>query len=243
MNIAFIGIDPGVSGAVSSIHLRPNFYTATVDDLPVTTNTFLLNQSKTLDIPVFAEVIEDCVPRKLDYAVLVTEQMQSMGFKTPARTLTMLAEMAGNIEAAVRLVCRERNVPLFIRKYQPKTWTHWMFPNSALRTGQKTEAKHESLEKARQLFPELQKQLNLTKHHDRAEALLLAFTALAETQGCIVDPKLKTTGALVDIYLTFKQDAKTKTAKVTDIFDVKVPDKILLNEIITRKNNYGRSGR
>jgi hypothetical protein len=242
MNITVFGVDPGVSGAVSVVGVAKGggFYSAVLD-LPVTTHTFLANQSKSLDIPAFADILDDYTPRNhVDAVILVTEQMQSMGFKTPARTLTMLAEMAGNIEAVVRMVCRQRQYPLFIRKYQPKTWTHWMFPESANRNDRKTDAKNESLEKARKLFPSLIGRLNLKKHHDRAEALLLTFTALAELDGCVVDPKLKRTGDLVDTYLLHKQDAKDKPARITDILgNVGIPRCELLDEI-NKKKNGGR---
>jgi len=218
MSILFLGIDPGVSGAVASIGCTPYGTFPAVWDLPVTTNTFLANQSKCLDVPAFVDRIADEILQNFDYVVFVTEIMQGMGFKTPARTLTMLAEMAGNIEATIRTICLTQNIPLFIRKYQPRIWTHWVFPNSGDRKDRKTEAKNESLDKARKLFPSLAEDLKLKKHHDRAEALLLAFTSLAELQGCVVEKKLKTFGALAEMYLTHSQSVKEKRAKFTDIF-------------------------
>ena len=190
-HFVFFGIDPGVTGAIGTICRGTNWSSSTVDDLPVTASTYLANQSKSLDIPRFAEKVERSILKNAASVILATEQMQSMGFKTPPKTLTMLAEMAGSIEATVRMVCRTQDVPLFIRKYQPRVWTHWMFPESERRSRRKTEAKNESLEKARELFPEMRSRLGLKKHHDRAEALLLAFVTLAELQGCVIDRKLK----------------------------------------------------
>jgi hypothetical protein len=234
MIIKFLGIDPGISGAMACLHTAD---LVSIFDLPVTQYTYLTNQSKALDIPRFAKDVESSVFNgHVDYVVLATEQMQGMGFKTPAKTLTMLAEMAGAIEATVRMVCREKNVPLFIRKYQPRTWTHWLFPNSEARSKGKTEAKNCSLEKARELFPNASNYLNLNKHHDRAEALLLSFVALAELQGCVVDPKLKRMGDLANIYLLHKQDAKDRTAKFTDIWQADtVKTGPLAEEIQSRK--------
>jgi len=237
MRICFLGIDPGVTGAVGVICSDPPGCKAAIADLPVTAETFLANQSKSLDIPEFAALVENAVPPNCDYVVLATEQMQSMGFKTPARTLTMLAEMAGSIEAVVRMVCRQRGIPLFIRKYQPKTWMRWLFPDGKSRIHQKTEAKKESLEKARELFPGFKDDLKLQKHHDRAEALLLAFVALAETQGCGIDPTIKTMSQLADVYLSHKQDAKEeKAAKFTDVFEAKLSlPKEIDTEIMLKK--------
>jgi len=239
MNITFIGIDPGVTGAVATIYCHDGRrWAVDVLDLPVTVDTFTANQSKALDIPAFADMLESWFTSEHnDYAVLATERMQGMGFKTPARTLTMLAEMAGNIEAVVRMTCRKHHVPLFIRKFLPKTWTHWMFPDSAKRQDRKSEAKNESLEKARELFPGSAVSLALKKHHDREEALLLAFTSIAELQGCVVDPKYKKTSDLVDVYLNHAQSAGNKTAKITDIlYENILPKSIILDEITKRKN-------
>jgi len=130
MNTLLIGIDPGVSGAVGILKLAGTNSSLAVMDLPVTTRTYLTNQSKSLDIPAFASMIERHMNTDLHYIVLAIEQMQSMGLKTPPRTLTMLAEMAGHIEASVRIICRYKKVPLFIRKFKSKTWTNWMFPDS-----------------------------------------------------------------------------------------------------------------
>ena len=76
---------------------------------------------------------------------------------------------------------------------------------------------------ARRLFPGVQDDLKLKKHHDRAEALLLAYTALAETQGCIIEPKLMKFGNLVDIYLAHCQRTENRRAKITDILDLQLP--------------------
>jgi len=213
-----------------------------VEDLPVTTKTFLKNQSKSLDIPAFAEIVAERLS-SWDYIVFATEQMQSMGFKTPPKILTMLAEMSGALEATIRILCLEKDIPLFIRKYQPKAWTHWLFPDSGDRKARKTEAKNESLEKARELFPLLQDQLNLKKHHDRAEALLLAFTALAETQGCVIDPKLAKFSEITDIYLTHCQHAESRKAKITDVLHADILRKhaLILSEIASKKKQNGWS--
>jgi hypothetical protein len=218
-----IGIDPGVTGAMAI--LKPKGLQPAVYDLPVTERTYLSNQSKRLDIIDFYNIIGDCLQDTcrydLDYGagiVLVTEQMQSLGRLTPPKTLTMLAEMAGNIDAAVRIWCLEQSFPLFIRKIQPKTWIHWMFPDSENRTGRKTEAKNESLETARRLFPMFKDEyLSRKKDHDRAEALLLTFVGAAELSGCKIDPTLKTFGDLAELYNQFSQNAEETRAKFSDI--------------------------
>jgi hypothetical protein len=235
-HLVFFGIDPGVTGAIGTICRGQEWSSYAVDDLPVTTSTYLANQSKSLDIPAFAEIMEQRILKNTDSVILATEQMQSMGFKTPPKTLTMLAEMAGSIEATVRMVCKARDIPLFIRKYQPRVWTHWMFPDSERRSHRKAEAKNESLEKARALFPNIRDSLGLKKHHDRAEALLLAFVVLAELQGCVIDHKLKKMGDLASIYLLHKQSARTKETPFSDIWEAdSVRRDLLTEEINSRK--------
>jgi hypothetical protein len=237
-HIVFFGIDPGVTGAIGTIHRGNDWCSYTVDDLPVTTSTYLANQSKSLDIPRFAGIVERYLLKKPNSVILATEQMQSMGFKTPPKTLTMLAEMAGSIEATIRMVCLAQDVPLFIRKYQPRVWTHWVFPDSERRSSRKAEAKNESLEKARELFPEMHSRLGLKKHHDRAEALLLAFVALAELQGCVIDHKLKKMGDLASVYLLHMQSSRTKEARFSAIWEADTVRKDLLtDEINSRKSN------
>jgi hypothetical protein len=235
-HIVFFGIDPGVTGAVSTIYRGRDWSLSSVEDLPVTTSTYLSNQSKSLDIPRFAEILDRDIHKNAISVILATEQMQSMGFKTPPKTLTMLAEMSGSIEATIRMMCRAQDVPLFIRKYQPRTWTHWMFPDSGIRSSRKSEAKSESLDKARELFPDVRNSLGLKKHHDRAEALLLSFVALAELQGCVIDPKLKNIDDLANIYLLHQQSARTKEAKFSDIWEADtVQNDFLTEEINSRK--------
>jgi hypothetical protein len=103
------------------------------------------------------------------------------------------------------------------------------------------EAKIESLQKARELFPAQMEHLTLKKHHDRAEALLLAFTVLAETQGCVIDRKYQKLRDLANIYLTHKQDGDDKAvAKFTDIYMAELmlnKTHPLLQEINKRKAN------
>jgi hypothetical protein len=234
-HIVFVGIDPGVTGAVGMVYRGRDWSSCSVADLPVTTATYLANQSKSLDIPALAEILEQHLHKNAGSVIFVTEQMQSMGFKTPPKTLTMLAEMSGSIEATVRMMCRAKDVPLFIRKYQPRTWIHWMFPDSAIRSSRKSEAKNESLNKARELFPDVQSSLGLKKHHDRAEALLLAFVALAELQGCVIDSKLKNIDDLANIYQLHKQYARTKEANFSDIWQADTVQKNFLTEEINSR--------
>jgi hypothetical protein len=216
-----LGIDPGVTGAIAFVKGNP--HKTVVRNLPVIDRTYLQTYSKRLDVVTFYSLLETelrevYTPCKNPPMVLVAEQMQSMGFKTPARTLTMLAEMSGDIETAVRLWCWNHNIPLFVRKIQPRTWVQWAFPDSEKRSGRKSEAKEESLIFARKLFPDCEEDLRRKKDNDRAEALLLSFIGIAELSGCIVDRALNTFSNLAAYYTRFSQNGKNQSARVTDVY-------------------------
>jgi hypothetical protein len=232
-----IGIDPGVTGAIA---FTCGSYSS-VEDLPVTTRTFLKNQSKCLNTIALYEKLNYYAPCKVcdyDQVILATEQMQNMGSLTPPKVLTMLSEMAGTIEATMRIWCWNKDLPLFVRKYQPKTWTHWMFPDSDKRTGRKAEAKEESRQAALRLFPALADQLKLKKHSDRAEALLLSFVSIAELFYCNVDPTIKKYHELIERYRHYAQDSPHHPATFTALTDsgvMKQYSSRIMDEITKRK--------
>jgi hypothetical protein len=179
-----IGIDVGTTGAMSVW----NEADYKVYDLPVVEQAWVQNQAKSLDVPAFYDLLQKVVPSPIDAPVVyVSEQMQAMGFKTPARILMGLSEMSAALDAAIRLFCLHHDYPLLLRRYQPRFWTKWFF-------GRTTDSKHvktESLTKSRELFPALSADLKRQKDHNRAESLLLSFTVAAELSGCIVCPSVE----------------------------------------------------
>jgi len=211
-----IAVDPGVSGAMAVIQGDQ----ATVHDLPMSRNTFLKTQSKCLHVVALDNLLmgqlQSC-PAGTP-VVYVTEQMQSLGNRTPARTLLGLTEMAGTLETAIRMYCLYADYPLFIRRYQPRCWVKWMFPNSEKRSDRKDEAKRESLELARTLFPDNRDDLTRKKDHNRGEALMLAMTGIAELSGLQITAALSTLRKLQTAW--HLQHAVSHRAVFTDIFGV-----------------------
>jgi hypothetical protein len=232
-----IGIDPGTTGA--AVILNGNTYS--IHDLPVTSRAYLKNQSKHLSVPEFNAILSQRVTRNKP-VILFTEQMQSLGHITPAKTLMGLAEISSAIETTIRLFCLYNNSPLFVRKFQPRTWIHWLFPDSGKRAGRKSEAKAESIALAQEIFWCMSDSLTLKKHHDRAEAMLIAFTGMAELSGCIVEPTLKEFNDLFKLYSDHRQDVLTCPARFTDIYplDCQFLDTIK-QEIEKRKEKNKRS--
>jgi hypothetical protein len=202
-----LAADPGNSGAVAVV--TPD--SVSVFDLPVTEKTFLLSQKRRLDIPAFSALIRE----KLLYlpegtpVLYVSEQMQSFGGKnTPARTLLGLAEIASALEAVICCVCRSCQLPLLQRRYQPRVWTKWLFPEGP-------HQKEDSLEKARLLFPELRDSLLRKKDHNRAEALLLSYVVTAELRGLVVETQRKSRKKLEAAWLC--QDAEEYPASLETV--------------------------
>lgn len=230
-----IAVDPGVSGAMAVIQGE----TVTVHDLPMSRDTFLKTQSKCLHVVALDNLLLERFSTNSCPAgtpvVYVTEQMQSLGRRTPARTLLGLTEMAGTLEAVIRMYCLYADYPLFIRRYQPRGWIHWVFPDSEKRSD-RNDAKDESLELARTLFPENQNHLTRKKDHNRSEAILLAMTGIAELSGLQILSALSTLKKLQTVW--HPQHGISHRAVFTDIFgvwDSVAPT--LRNEIQKRKQH------
>jgi hypothetical protein len=188
------GIDPGIHGAIAVLD------GASVDvfDMPVTDKTFLPKQKHRVDLSVlydsFNRLFLTIPDRNKRQVVTFMEMSQSLGIgRTPPSTMYNIAEGAAFIEAAIRLAAYNCDMPLILRKYQPKAWTKWLFPDDVSRSKKSgTEKKKISLLTARELFPEIAaSRLNLAKHEGRAEALLLAVIGIAEMYGCQIEPRVK----------------------------------------------------
>jgi hypothetical protein len=199
-NVIIVAIDQGVTGATA---VMAKDYSE-VYDLPVSYATWLNTQHKMLAVNAFYSQLEMLLANATTDTVVIytSEQMQSMGAKTPARVLQGLAEMGAMTETCLRIFCRERGIPLLLRKYQPAAWIKWLLPPlekvpEEEEDGEKKKAndhkhkKQSSLDLARTLFPSLQHKLARQKDHNRSEALLLTFVTLAELNGCLIETKLK----------------------------------------------------
>jgi hypothetical protein len=209
-NLIIAAIDQGVTGAIA---VMSQDYSE-VYDLPMSCATWLNTQHKMLAVNAFYSQLEILLANAATDTIVIytSEQMQSMGAKTPARILQGLTEMAAMTETCFRIFCRERNIPLLLRKYQPAAWIRWLLPppekvvNEEEPCDKKEEEpcdkkkeqakdrqrkKQSSLDLSHVLFPHLQHKLTRQKDHNRSEALLLTFVTLAELNGCRIETKLK----------------------------------------------------
>jgi len=149
-----VGIDPGLTGAIAFVDSRG---TCSIEDMPTVELPGDGLVTRRVDGLKLAQLLRQFVPAGHACQV-VLEQVQTMGDKNNAvQTQGSLMRTLGAIEATLEVL----RMPTTM--VHPKTWKK--------RFGLGSE-KGKSLEVARQLYPSAP--LELAKHHNRAEALLLA---------------------------------------------------------------------
>lgn len=164
----FVGIDPGLCGACAFINVRGE---VAIEDLPTVPTGGGGMVKRRLDGRGFAVAMRTHCPP--DEKVLVAvEAVQAMAGKNNAlQTQAALVGVLRSIEAVLDVL------RLKAEMVQPQTWQAFY----GLR-GKKAEPKlpgqpAPNIQKALALYPGAQHLLTLAKHHNRAEALLLAHFA------------------------------------------------------------------
>ncbi len=161
----FVGIDLGLEGAFCALgglydqqHLR---------DLPRTE----LARQPIVDVRELRHMLRVVVPANETAVVLIedvrarpTGRGGSAGV-TAFSSETKLIRLRGHVEALVLLLGWRLEI------VQPQTWKRHFGLIGA------EQPKKASLAKARQLFPAFEDKLHLAKHHNRAEAVLMAHYA------------------------------------------------------------------
>lgn len=150
----FVGIDPGLTGAVAAVDSAG---TCAVEDLPTVQLPGSGLVRRRVDGLALAKMLRHMVP--IGHACLVViEDVIALGGKNNAvQTQGSIMRSVGTIEAAVEIL----RMP--IKRAQPRTWKKFYGLGAE---------KGASLAIARELYPLAP--LGLAKHHNRAEALLLA---------------------------------------------------------------------
>lgn len=162
-----IGIDPGLTGAIAFV--GPNL--CVIEDLP----TMALPGSglvrNKIDGRALAKLVLMNVPPG-EKALVFCEQVSTMGGKNNAvQTQGSLMRTLGAIEAVFECL---RMAPSMVH---PQKWKRWYGLLDSKQTD--SERKKASLLKAHALYPDTtDTSLRLAKHHNRAEALLIAHWAL-----------------------------------------------------------------
>lgn len=152
-----IAIDPGLTGAICKIH--QDGY-AEVFDLPVIEKKGKAKINKMIDAKNLSHLIDELLINTNDKIFI--EQVSAM----PGQGVSSMFSL-GDTFGTIRGVCESLGGKVeFIR---PQAWKkHYGLSSS----------KDECLERARFMFPELAHALSLKKHHNRAEAALIAQYAL-----------------------------------------------------------------
>lgn len=150
----FIGIDPGLTGAVAAVDSAGTY---TVEDIPTVPLPGSGLVRRRVDGLELARVLRNMVPAGHACCVVV-EDVQAMG-GSAVQTMGSMMRSVGAIETAVEIL----RMPL--RRAMPRAWKkHYGLGSD----------KGASLDVARRLFPLAHPRLKRAKDHNRAEALLLA---------------------------------------------------------------------
>lgn len=150
----YIGIDPGLTGAISFVDSRGS---CVVEDIPTVELPGNGMVKRKVDGLALARLVRQHCPAS-DQAMVVCEAVRAMGGKNNAvQTQGSLMRTLGAIEAVFEVL----RFPWAI--VEPQAWKRFYGLGSD---------KRESLTVARALYPGAP--LKLAKHHNRAEALLIA---------------------------------------------------------------------
>ncbi|MGJ7611126.1 MULTISPECIES: hypothetical protein [unclassified Variovorax] len=153
----FIGIDPGLSGAISFVTDR----TCVVEDLPTMPLPGDGLITKKIDGRALVTLIRKNVPIG-EMAEAYLEQVNTMGGKNNAvQTQGSLMRSLGAIETVLECLGYKPTM------LGPQKWKRFYGLDAD---------KKKALEKARVLYPDAP--LSLVKHHNRAEAVLIAHWGL-----------------------------------------------------------------
>lgn len=153
-----VGIDPGLTGAVAAVDSAG---TCTVEDMPTLDLPGAGMVRRRIDGLALARMLRNMVPAG-HACLVVIEDVHAIGGSAVQNMASMMRSV-GTIEAAVEILRMPVNRAL------PQTWKRFFGLGSV---------KADSLTVARTLYPTAP--LKLAKHHNRAEALLLAHYGQAK---------------------------------------------------------------
>jgi len=158
-----VGIDPGLTGALAFVDSRSS---VVIEDMPTVSLPGKGMISRKVDGLALAMLLRRHIPAG-HCALVLLEEVGAMGGKNNAvQTQVSLGRTLGAIEAVLEVL---RLPPKMIK---PQKWKA-AYGLQHRKEGEKESAyKGRHLEAARTLYPTAP--LKLAKHHNRAEALLLA---------------------------------------------------------------------
>jgi hypothetical protein len=152
-----IGIDPGLTGAISFIDSRG---TCVIEDLPTMTLPGNGMIKRKIDGRALADLVHRHCALGEGAPLVLCEQVRAMGGKNNAvQTQGSLMRTLGAVEAVLEVL---RYPP---RMVEPQTWKRFYGLGKE---------KPEAMLKARALYPSAEHLLRRVKDHNRAESLLIA---------------------------------------------------------------------
>jgi len=158
---AHIGIDPGLFGAVC-IYSPDNFLS--VIDIPLRKVEGFIKESKTKEVDcqlLNSQIIEQIRENNVNILTMHMERVYGRGGNSAQSTFS-LGDSMGSIRATVALAANPDHEIYSL----PKVW------KSALKL---SADKQKSIDLAISIEPKMVNFLTHSKHHDRAEAFLLAY--------------------------------------------------------------------
>lgn len=154
----FIGIDPGLTGAVAMVNPQGD---CQVEDIPTVTLPGNGLVKRRVDGLALGRLLRRFIPAG-EVATVLVEQVRAMGGQNNAvQTQFSLGRTLGAIEVTLDLLRLQADM------IEPQRWKKFYGLGSD---------KAESLRLARQLYEHAP--LKLAKHHNRAEALLIAHCGM-----------------------------------------------------------------
>lgn len=151
--ISYIGIDPGVGGGVAILR---DGVAPIVEDIP----TLTLGKTKKINAALLAALLSEHLDGGANLALVAIESVHAM----PAQGVRSVFSFGQSFGICQGVVA---GLGWPMELVTPQAWTKVMMRG-------RVRGKDANRQRAIELFPQLSQELSLKKHHNRADALLIA---------------------------------------------------------------------
>ena len=155
-----LAFDPGTSGALAVLTPAPD-WRCEIRDLPIAVREGKRRQTRHIDAVQLEAVLRAALPSGYRVTATVEDVFTIPGKGSNVHSTDSLVESRSTVEAVCRLLGYD------VQRVRPQTWQRFY--------GLKGGDKKASIACAQRLYP--QADITLVKHHNRAEALLIAHWA------------------------------------------------------------------
>lgn len=160
MAVIYLGCDPGVTGAIAMLTPAPD-WRCEVLDLPVYETQGRLRKTKHVDAKRLQADLGALVPAGAEVVATIEDVFTIPGKGSSVHSTDSLVESRAIVEAAFRVLGFQ------VQRVRPQTWQRFY--------GLKGGDKSLSIGTAQRLYPNAG--ISLKKHHNKAEAILIAHWA------------------------------------------------------------------